>query len=300
MFESRISARGRALFVGQVVCVLIAIACPAPTVAKTTMLKAGSAQRVAFGQQVVLAGNAAPRSVVTLEHAPSARRWRAVSRTTVNAGGRYRFAPRVRLSGRWRAVSDSGVRSANYEVTVAARIEGRLRRHLLGVRPVSVTGRLKPGLGGRPVRLELRTRGRWRLVDRTRTRKGGAYRASFRPTGTGVYRLRARFPGNAFHAGDVARLRAVSVYSPGGASWYGPGFYGGRTACGQTLTGSIKGVAHRSLPCGTRVRLYYHGRSVTARVIDRGPYHGGRSWDLTPATKQALGFGSTGTVWAAY
>ena len=39
---------------------------------------------------------------------------------------------------------------------------------------------------------------------------------------------------------------------------------------------------------------------MTARVIDRGPYHGSRSWDLTPATKAALRFGSTGTVWAAY
>jgi rare lipoprotein A (peptidoglycan hydrolase) len=33
-------------------------------------------------------------------------------------------------------------------------------------------------------------------------------------------------------------------------------------------------------------------------VIDRGPYVGGRDWDLTGATKTRLGFPSTGTVWA--
>ncbi|MFL5338336.1 MAG: septal ring lytic transglycosylase RlpA family protein, partial [Geminicoccaceae bacterium] len=87
-------------------------------------------------------------------------------------------------------------------------------------------------------------------------------------------------------------------YRPAAASWYGPGFSGGRTACGYTLTASIKGVANKSLPCGTRVRFRYRGRTAVAKVIDRGPFAGGREWDLTPATKRALGFGSTGTVWS--
>jgi len=56
------------------------------------------------------------------------------------------------------------------------------------------------------------------------------------------------------------------------------------------------GVAHKSLPCGTKVTFRYGGRSVAARVIDRGPYVGGREWDLTAALKQKLGFPSTGTV----
>ncbi|MGH2950388.1 MAG: septal ring lytic transglycosylase RlpA family protein, partial [Solirubrobacteraceae bacterium] len=37
------------------------------------------------------------------------------------------------------------------------------------------------------------------------------------------------------------------------ASWYGPGFYGNRTACGQLYTPEIVGVAHRTLPCGTLI-----------------------------------------------
>jgi rare lipoprotein A (peptidoglycan hydrolase) len=50
------------------------------------------------------------------------------------------------------------------------------------------------------------------------------------------------------------------------------------------------------MPCGTRLTLRYQGRTVRAKVIDRGPFSGGREFDLTAATKQRLGFPSTGTV----
>jgi rare lipoprotein A (peptidoglycan hydrolase) len=73
------------------------------------------------------------------------------------------------------------------------------------------------------------------------------------------------------------------------SSWYGPGFYGNRTACGQTYTPEIEGVAHLTLPCGTALILTYGSRSVTAAVIDRGPYIAGRTLDLSNATKLALG-----------
>src|SRR6266511_113528 len=43
------------------------------------------------------------------------------------------------------------------------------------------------------------------------------------------------------------------------ASYFGPGLFGNRTACGQTLTTALQGVAHRTLPCGTPVRLVYAG-----------------------------------------
>jgi rare lipoprotein A (peptidoglycan hydrolase) len=69
-------------------------------------------------------------------------------------------------------------------------------------------------------------------------------------------------------------------------SWYGPGFYGSGTACGQTYTRTILGVAHRTLPCGTKVTLRNpdNGRTITVRVIDRGPYVNGRTWDLSRGT----------------
>lgn len=73
------------------------------------------------------------------------------------------------------------------------------------------------------------------------------------------------------------------------ASWYGPGFYGNRTACGQAYTPEILGVAHKTLPCGTLLTLTYGSRVLTVPVIDRGPYIAGRTLDLSNATKLAIG-----------
>ena len=74
------------------------------------------------------------------------------------------------------------------------------------------------------------------------------------------------------------------------ASWYGPGFYGNRTACGQTFTTASWGVAHKTLRCGTTVQITYRGKTVSAPVIDRGPYVAGREVDLSSAVAGALGF----------
>jgi Lytic transglycolase len=81
-------------------------------------------------------------------------------------------------------------------------------------------------------------------------------------------------------------------------SWYGPGFYGKRTACGFALTQSLVGVAHRTLPCGTLVtfRNPTNGRVVVAPVVDRGPYVTGRRWDLTAGLCATLGHCYTGSL----
>lgn len=80
------------------------------------------------------------------------------------------------------------------------------------------------------------------------------------------------------------------------ATWYGPGFYGATTACGMTLTTRTLGVAHRTLPCGTKVTFRHRGRSLVTRVIDRGPFTSGIEWDLTNAARLRLGFDGTGPV----
>jgi rare lipoprotein A (peptidoglycan hydrolase) len=80
------------------------------------------------------------------------------------------------------------------------------------------------------------------------------------------------------------------------ASYYGPGFYGNTTACGQTLTKKMVGVAHKKLPCGSRVVFAYKGRWARAKVIDRGPYIAGRTWDLTARLAKRLGTVSAGTA----
>jgi hypothetical protein len=67
-------------------------------------------------------------------------------------------------------------------------------------------------------------------------------------------------------------------------TWYGPGFYGNRTACGLRYTRYILGVAHKTLPCGTLVRVRWRGLTAVAPVIDRGPYAGpGYIFDLSAA-----------------
>lgn len=82
-------------------------------------------------------------------------------------------------------------------------------------------------------------------------------------------------------------------------SFYGPGFYGRRTACGLAYTTTIMGVAHRSLPCGTMVRFRnpYNGAEIVVPVIDRGPYVRGRIWDLSGAACTALGHCWTGPIY---
>jgi rare lipoprotein A len=81
------------------------------------------------------------------------------------------------------------------------------------------------------------------------------------------------------------------------ATWFGPGFYGRRTACGQILTPQVVGAAHRTLPCGTLVSVAYRGRHLTLPVIDRGPYAGnGAEWDLTLQAARTLGMTATARI----
>ena len=86
-------------------------------------------------------------------------------------------------------------------------------------------------------------------------------------------------------------------YDPN-VSWYGPGFYGKRTACGLAYTKTIMGVAHRTLPCGTKVKFRNpsNGKTITVPVIDRGPYVAGRQWDLSGAACTALAHCYTGPI----
>lgn len=64
---------------------------------------------------------------------------------------------------------------------------------------------------------------------------------------------------------------------------------GGAVACKGYWPGGYV-VAHKSLPCGTRVRFLYRGRKVTARVWDRGPFVAGRDFDLDVRVQRRLGF----------
>jgi hypothetical protein len=97
-------------------------------------------------------------------------------------------------------------------------------------------------------------------------------------------------------AAAPSRAVAGGGWQSAKASWYGPGFYGRRTASGAVLTQGMMNVAHKSLPFGTRIQFEYKGRTAVAVVNDRGPYIHGRVFDLGPGTATALGFGGVGTV----
>ena len=80
------------------------------------------------------------------------------------------------------------------------------------------------------------------------------------------------------------------------ASWYGPGFWRNETACGKKLRRKTIGVAHKRLPCGTKVVFSKGGRWLRTKVIDRGPYAKGVNWDLTQRSAEALGMEVTEKV----
>jgi rare lipoprotein A len=164
----------------------------------------------------------------------------------------------------------------------------------------TVTGTLlaepkSDGLSGQVVALQALGRRGWMTLTRARTNATGRFRLRYLARRIGSESVRLRFAGNAFELASHRRLGRLNVYRLAGASWYGGG---GGMACGGSLTSSTLGVANKTLPCGTLVTLRYGGRSVRVPVVDRGPYVAGREFDLTEATKQALGFGDTGDVWS--
>jgi hypothetical protein len=147
-------------------------------------------------------------------------------------------------------------------------------------------------------------RAQWRGAARATIAADGTFVARWRPHRAGDARLRALIQRPARSASVRPRAiaaspeLAVTVLRPAPVTWYGPGFFGNTTACGQVLTPDTLGVAHRTLPCGTQVTLLYRGRRLVVPVIDRGPYSGTATYDLTQATAQSLGLQGSGTVGA--
>ncbi len=82
------------------------------------------------------------------------------------------------------------------------------------------------------------------------------------------------------------------------ASWYGPTFYGHRTADGEIFTADAITAAHRTLPMPVNVRVtnLENGKSLVVRVNDRGPFAKGRIIDLSEHAARLLGFIGQGTA----
>ncbi len=168
---------------------------------------------------------------------------------------------------------------------------------------VPVTGTVPAGNAGSAVEIDQlpSTAGAtWTEVAVVQARSNGSFAATFRTTRAGPVSIRAEIQGSqASSATAPPPSVAVTVYRRSIATFYGPGFWGHKTACGVTLRRRTIGVANRTLPCGTEVQVYYNGNVITVPVIDRGPYAHHANWDLTMATARALGMGGTGVVGAA-
>ncbi|HZO35997.1 MAG TPA: septal ring lytic transglycosylase RlpA family protein [Solirubrobacteraceae bacterium] len=154
---------------------------------------------------------------------------------------------------------------------------------------------------GRQISIErLDALGAWQPTATAVADAGGGFVARWRTDHIGLFTIRA------VGAGDVRGARTaddppsikVTVYKPAIATWYGPGFYGKKTACGQRLTTTLVGVAHRGLPCGRSVSIIYKGRTIVAPVVDRGPFRDGATWDLTAAAARQVGLVRTDRIGA--
>src|SRR4051794_27330799 len=158
---------------------------------------------------------------------------------------------------------------------------------------VTVRGKVRPS-GGHRVKVVFG--GTDHEVLTVHTKSNGTFRVKWDVADIGNYDVTAHAISDKKVRGSHSKVRHLTSFRLAGASYYGPGLYGNGVACGGTLEPGTLGVANKTLPCGTKVKLRYHGRQITVPVIDRGPYVAGREYDLTEATKDALGFPGVGYV----
>jgi rare lipoprotein A len=221
-----------------------------------------------------------------------AKNWQDARRTKTGRRGKFSERIVVKRSGRFRAVSSDGRTTAPDLVTVKSRTAARIStKNAETGQKVKVKGHVSPAGAGRKVSVRIDDH-----TIHTKTGGSGSFAVKWKASDPGHYTIRARAAGNRIAAGSSTKVGKIDVFRPAVASYYGPGLYGNKLACGGTLEPSTIGVANKSMPCGTKLTLRYRGKEVDAKVIDRGPYSGDREFDLTEATKNKLGFGSTGTI----
>jgi rare lipoprotein A len=272
-------------------------------------------QHVTFGRAVRVTGSISPSAAgqgLTLQFAVPHGAWRSVAATSVSRTGNFRFKPTLRQTGLLRVVGSGSAATSRsapsptpvggaavapspaQRVSVAGRFSVATREFsVLGGQAVHVRGRLLPAASGRRIQLVGGARRSWHRLASARTSGRGGFDLRYVPGSTGQQWLRVRFSGDRHNARAWARAGRVTSFRPSLASWFTDA---GSTACGFH---AYYGVANKSLPCGTKVTFRYGGRSVTATVEDRGPYAGGREWDLNQNTAAALGFDGVGTVWSS-
>jgi rare lipoprotein A len=197
--------------------------------------------------------------------------------------------------------SSSNVQPGNITVsatadglTLATRASALLRHQL------TFSGNAPRADAGKTIEIERlghETSWEWASTVTATVSRNGSFSAVWHTNHIGEFSIRAVLPGAASTAAAEPQV-TITVYRPSLATMYGPGFWGQRTACGEKLERNTIGLANRTLPCGTKVGIYYGGRTLIVPVIDRGPYANGADWDLSEATEKALGIPGTATIGA--
>lgn len=243
------------------------------------------------------AGEPSVQGVRIQFRALGAESWQDTRRTETGRSGRFKAQVAVSRSGRFRAVSADGRATTAEVVRVQSVTRARVADETVKLGDkVKVKGRVEPAGTRRKVAVRI---GGETVKTQTTKRGTFAVKAKAESVGTGESTVRVRAASDKIAAGSGDKAGKVSVLRPAVASYYGPGLYGNQLGCGGTLQPDTVGVAHKSLPCGTKLIVAYGNESVKTSVIDRGPYVGGREFDLTEALKNKLGFGSTGTVYVS-
>jgi rare lipoprotein A len=191
------------------------------------------------------------------------------------------------------------VSTANGPLAAPVDLGGRIGA-VVGMQ-VTLQGAL-PAAAGRTVLVQREDPRRgWVVIASTVAGPDGAFSAAWNVDRIGLFAIRAILsaPGAVQAASTQAQLTPITGYRAAKATYFGPGLFGRRTACGQRLTRRLRGIAHRTLPCGSIVELVYKGRILRAPVVDRGPFHRGIRYDLTQATARDLGFRATDVIGAA-
>jgi len=96
----------------------------------------------------------------------------------------------------------------------------------------------------------------------------------------------------------IGPLQVIGQREIGSASWYGGRHLGRRTASGERLDAVHATAAHRSLPLHSLVRVtnLSNGRSVVARITDRGPVSQSLLIDVSPSVADGLDMKRAGIV----
>src|SRR5258705_1440784 len=145
------------------------------------------------------------------------------------------------------AQSNGGTRFGDPDATAPTALPARdavLLGHTMHVR-----GTLS-GAAGQTVVVERREAdGAWEKAATTMAGNDGAFDATWKTDHIGHFALRARLgvagDGDTAAAAAALPTSAITVFRSTVATWFGPGFFGRGTACGQRLTHRLLRVAHR-------------------------------------------------------